>query len=111
MIAKPQRDGFSLLELMAALIIAASLAALTLHHIRKPSLSGKQHSCDLTREVMQDYADRYVETIGRSPSADLRELATAPYAGPSLPTCPVTGQSYRLDRNGIVGCPTHESTR
>lgn len=111
MIAKRRRRAFSLLELMAALIIAASLAALSLHHLRKPSLSGKQHSCDLTREVMQNYADRYAEANGRMPSADLRELATDPYAGTVLPTCPVTAESYRLDRNGNVACPTHESTR
>ena len=111
MTANPRRRAFSLLELIAALIIAASLAALSLHHLRKPSLSGKQHSCDLTREVMQDYADRYLETNGRLPSADLRELATDSYAGTALPTCPATDQSYRLDRNGNVTCPTHEPTR
>lgn len=111
MTGNARRVGFSLLELIAALIIAATLAALSLHHLREPAQTGKQRSCDLTREVLQDHADRYLEANGRLPQSDLRELATTQYSGNDLPVCPVTGLSYRLDRNGVVTCPTHEPSR
>ncbi len=103
--------GMTLMELLAALIIAATVAAVSIQYLRPPSETGKQRSCDLTRAMLQNDAQRYFDTTGVMPRTDLRELATAEYAGVVVPTCPVTGEAYRLDRNGIVGCPTHEATR
>jgi competence protein ComGC len=111
MIDRKGKVGFTLLELVAALMIAAGLAALSMHYLQVPGQTSKQRSCDLTREVLQDYADRYQQSQGRGPSADLRELQTSQYAGVNLPTCPVTGQAYTLVRSGVVSCPTHEATR
>lgn len=105
------RRGFTLLELIAAVIISATLAAVSIHYLREPSITGKQRSCDTARELMQGYADRYFEENDRRPSGNLRELATDEYAGITVPVCPVTGDAYAIDRNGVVGCPTHESTR
>ena len=65
----------------------------------------------MTRQLLQNDAQRYVESTGRMPRSDLRELQTDQFSGGVLPTCPVTGQSYRLSRTGTVGCPTHEATR
>ena len=64
----------------------------------------------MTRQLLQNDAQRYVESTGRMPRSDLRELQTDQLSGSALPTCPV-GQSYRLSRTGTVGCPTHEATR
>ena len=96
---------------MAALIIAASVAAVSLQHLRPAHESSTQRTCDLTRELLQLDAQRYMDTEARLPSTDLRELQTPEYSGSALPTCPVTGESYRRSRTGIVGCPTHEATR
>ena len=111
MIRPLKRRGFTLLELIAAVIIAATLAGIGLQYLRPPSETGKQRSCDLTRQLLQNDADRYTETVGRPPSQSLSELETNQYSGPVLPVCPVTGESYRLGNSGTVECPTHEATR
>ena len=103
--------GMSLLELLAALIIAASVSALGIHYLRPAGESSQQRSCDLTRALLQNDAQRFLESNGRLPRSDLQELRTNQYSGPTLPVCPVTSQSYRLDRQGIVVCPAHEATR
>jgi prepilin-type N-terminal cleavage/methylation domain-containing protein len=105
------RHGMTLLEVMAALIIAATVAAISIQYLRPVDATSKQRTCDMTRELLQNDAQRYFEATGQLPRTDLRELRTAQYSGTVLPICPVTGQSYRRDRNGVVGCPTHEATR
>ena len=103
--------GMSLIEVLAALVIAATVAALGIQYLRPAGDTGKQRSCDVTREILQADARRFTESTGRAPSSDLRELRAIQYSGTVLPTCPITAQSYRLDLGGIVTCPTHESTR
>lgn len=105
------RVGMTLLEVLAALVIAASVAAISIHYLRPANEISKQRSCDITRELLQNDAQRYQQTTGTMVSRQLRELQTPEYAGNVLPTCPVTGQAYQLDRAGTVGCPTHEATR
>lgn len=103
--------GFSLIELIVALVIASSIAVLGIRHLRPSGQTAQQRSCDLTRQLLQRDAKLFQESTGRMPSTDLRELATTQYSGIVLPTCPTTGESYRRDRTGVVGCPTHEATR
>ncbi len=103
--------GMSLIEVLAALVIAATIAAIGIQYLRPAGDTGKQRTCDMTREILQTDARRFTESTGRAPSRNLRELRTDQYSGTVLPTCPVTEQSYLLDRSGIVTCPTHESTR
>ena len=103
--------GLTLIEIIAALVIAAAVAAISIQYLRPAGETSKQRTCDVTRGLLQNDAQRYMETTGNLPSADLRELRTAEYSGAVLPTCPVTGESYSRNRTGIVGCPTHEATR
>lgn len=109
--ATTARAGMSLIEVLAAIVIAATIAALSIQYLRPASETGKQRSCDLTREILQSDVQRFTASSGRAPSRDLRELSTTQYSGTVLPTCPITDQSYRLDRSGVVTCPTHEATR
>lgn len=111
MIPADHRNGFSLLEVIAALVIAATVAAISIRYLRVPGQTGKQRSCDVTREILQNYATTYSETNGQFPSRDLRELGTTQYAGIALPTCPVTKEAYTIGRSGSIACPTHEATR
>ena len=103
-------NGFSLLEVVAALTLTAIVAAFGIRHMREPDIAANQRTCDMTRQTLQGYAERYRDDVGQLPRMDLREIRTANYAGTTLPTCPVTGQAYQI-RNGVVGCPTHEATR
>ncbi len=111
MLSKSKRTGFSLLEIIAALVIAATVAVTGIQYLRPSGDKGKQRSCDLTREILQNDTQRYFESTGAMPAADLRDLLSPQYSGLVLPTCPVTGQNYRMDKSGVVGCPTHEKTR
>lgn len=106
-----RRCGMSLIEILAALIIAATVATLGIQYLRPAGATGKQRSCDMTREVLQVDVRRHSELTGNLPSQDLREIASGPYASTGLPNCPVSGQDYRLDRSGTVICPVHETTR
>lgn len=106
-----RRAGTSFIEVLAAIIIAATVAALGVQFLRPAGGTGQQRGCDLNREVLQLHTKRFIEATGQTPARDLRELQTTRYYGTELPPCPVTGQSYYLDRSGIVSCPTHEATR
>ncbi len=106
-----ERAGVSLLEVVAALMIAATVAVMSITYLRKPGITANQRSCDLTRKVLQADTQRYLDTTGALPNAQLLELATPEYTGAVLPKCPITGESYRLGGGGIVECPTHEATR
>jgi type II secretory pathway component PulJ len=103
--------GVTLIEVMAALIIAAAVSAIGIQYLRPAGETSQQRSCDMMRELLQNDAQRYMTTKGKLPSSDLRELRTVEYAGAVLPTCPVTGEAYSRNRTGIIGCPTHEATR
>jgi len=105
------RCGFSLIEIIVALIVISSVAVIGIRSLRPAGQGAQQSSCDLTRELLQNDVQRYVEATGVLPRADLSELVSPEYSGLVLPTCPATGQAYRLDRNGVVGCPAHEPTR
>ena len=105
------RQRYRFFAVHLSLVIAATVAALGVQYLRPAGETGKQRTCDMTREILQTDALRFTESTGRAPSSDLRELRTPQYSGTVLPTCPVTGQSYLLDRSGIVTCPTHETTR
>lgn len=106
-----QRNAFSLLEIIAALVIAATVAVAGIQFLRPAGDSGKQRSCDLTRETLQNDLQRYFDSTGSVPGAHLNELVSPQYSGAVLPTCPVTGESYGLDKGNNIVCPAHESTR
>ena len=103
--------GFTLMEIIAALVIASLVSVIGIQYLRPSGDSSKQRSCDLTREMLQNDVQRYFEIHGVMPAASLNELAAPEYSGLLLPTCPVTDQAYSLDRNDNVICPVHESTR
>jgi competence protein ComGC len=109
--SRSSRQGLTLIEILAAVMIASLVAVLGVRYTRPAGESAKQHTCDLTRQILQNDANRYQETTGNLPSRDLSELENSQYSGVVLPTCPITGEAYSLERNGTVACPTHESTR
>lgn len=114
MIARVTRNrclGLTLIEVMAALIIAATVAAIGVHYLKPAGTTSKQRTCDLTRELLQNDHDRYIESTGRRVSRDLRQLRSPEFSGNPLPTCPLTDRSYRRNGRGVVFCPVHERSR
>ena len=106
-----RRVGFSLLEVIAAVIIAATVAAIGIRYLVPVGETSQQRSCDLTRQLLQNDADRYFESTGRRVSRNLRQLRRPDFSGNPLPRCPSTDRRYRRDNHGVVYCPVHESTR
>lgn len=101
------RRAFSLIEIMAAVTIAAGLAALAITQLRRPGDLAHANACSLCRETLQNEVGRYFDQTGTSPSTNLRELTSAQYWNGPLPTCPSTGRALTLDRNGRIDCPVH----
>ncbi len=106
---RPPR-AFSLLELILAVVIISTVVAISLQYLRPTDEAARQRSCDVTRQSLQNNADRFFSVEGNWPSRDLREIATTTLAGDSLPLCPCDGGKYEMS-GAIVICPTHESTR
>ncbi|QDT07671.1 hypothetical protein K227x_60990 [Rubripirellula lacrimiformis] len=106
-LARNHRRGFSLIEILAALMIAATVATIAVTQFRTPGDTAHSRSCELGRQILQNEVQRHVDTTGSLPATDMRQLTTAEYWGTTLPACPVTGNAYTLDRSGNVTCATH----
>jgi prepilin-type N-terminal cleavage/methylation domain-containing protein len=104
------RNAFTLLEMILAVVIISAVAALSLQHLRPSGQVARQRSCDVTRQTLQNYADRYYSREGTWPSRDLREIAVPTYAGDDLPLCPCEGGRYQMSGSLII-CPVHEASR
>ncbi len=105
-----RRRAFTLLEIMLAVIIVATVAALGIAHVRKPAAGAHQNACNMHREMLQGLAECYAEEQDVAPSRDLRELVGFDYVDGKLPRCPSTATPYEW-LGGVVSCPTHEATR
>ncbi len=104
------RHGFTLLEIMLAVVIAGVVAALGISHLRRPGIDAHQRSCNANRELLQGFAQQFADERGSLPSTNLSELTAVNYFDATLPKCPSTRQPYEL-RGGVVSCPVHEMTR
>ena len=102
-----RRNAFTLLEIIAAVVLISVVGFLGIRHVRTAGTGGQERSCELTRKMLQNEVDRYQRLNRTLPSADLREITTAEYWNASLPTCPVSGNPMTLDSNGNVVCDTH----
>ncbi|MGB7326169.1 MAG: prepilin-type N-terminal cleavage/methylation domain-containing protein [Rubripirellula sp.] len=101
------RRAFSLIEILAAVMIAATVATIAVTQLRTPGDTAHARSCQLSRQTVQNETNRYVDITGSMPSSDLRQLTSAQHWDGPLPTCPVTGDAFTLDRSGNVNCTSH----
>lgn len=107
------RNGMSLLEVVATVVIASLLAVSGFSLMRDRSTVAHARICEGHRTALQADANLFKAENGRWPSTNLSDIETSDYAGPKLPRCPQansTGQSnYRL-RDGKVICQFHPET-
>lgn len=101
------RIAFSLIELIAAVVLISVVGFLGIRHVRTAGTGGQERACELTRQTLQNEVDQYERTNRALPSTDLRELTSAEYWNAAIPTCPVSGTPMTIDRNGKVVCATH----
>ena len=104
------RNGMSLLEVVAAVVISSLLAVAGFSLVRDRSDVSHSRICEAYRTSLQADADLFKEENGRWPATTLLDLETSDYTGSELPRCPQatkTGQSNYRIRDGKVVCQFH----
>jgi prepilin-type N-terminal cleavage/methylation domain-containing protein len=92
------RAAFSLLELLMVVTILGIIAAMILPRVVVSSDKTKEATCLHTRGEINITVERYYLHTGTWPANDLSDIgADTDYFPSGIPTCPVTGQAYRLD--------------
>jgi general secretion pathway protein G len=95
---QPYRAAFSLLELLAVVAILGILAALIVPRVIGGSDKAKEKSCLHNRAEINITVEQFYLHNGTWPASDLSDIASDPnYFPDGLPTCPVSGQPYRID--------------
>jgi prepilin-type N-terminal cleavage/methylation domain-containing protein len=91
---RERRKGFSLLELLAVVIILGVIAAIVIPRISYSSVTAKQNACFQNKAEINSAVERYYFDNGALP-ANLAALSA--YFPDGVPSCPVSGNAYSLD--------------
>ena len=92
------RTAFSLMELLAVVVILGVIAALIVPRLISGADVAKEKACYHNRAEINITVERYYMHNDVWPANDLSNIAADPnYFPDGLPTCPVSGQAYRLD--------------
>jgi prepilin-type N-terminal cleavage/methylation domain-containing protein len=94
MFGRKGRKGFSLLELLAVVIILGVIAAVVIPRISYSSVTAKQNACFQNKAEINSAVERYYFDNGSLP-ADTSALSA--YFPDGAPVCPVSGNAYSLD--------------
>ena len=90
--------AFSLMELLAVVAILGIIATLIVPRVISSGDTAKDKSCLHNRAEINITVERYYLHNGIWPADDLSDIGSDPdYFPDSLPTCPTSGQPYRLD--------------
>ncbi len=91
---KSRRNAFSLLELLAVVVILGIIALVIIPRINFSSTTAKENACFQNKAEINSAVERYFFNVGAVPVvADL----DANYFPDAVPTCPVNGTLYTLD--------------
>ena len=96
---KPRRNAFSLLELLAVVVILGIIALVVIPRINFSSATAKKNACHQNKAEINTAVERFNWDTGALP-ADADALAppnTNDYFPDGLPVCPVDGSAYTLD--------------
>ena len=107
---RPKRAAFSLMELIAVVTILGILAAIIVPRVTGGNDMAKDKTCLHNRTEINITVEQYYLHNGVWPASDLSDIGADPnYFPDGLPTCPVSGQPYRLDptTHRLIG---HESS-
>jgi type II secretory pathway pseudopilin PulG len=86
------------MELIAVVAILGIIAALIVPRVSQGNGRAKEKACLHNRAEINITVERYYLHNNAWPANDLSDIgASADYFPDGLPTCPVSGQSYRLD--------------
>ena len=88
--------GFSLLELLAVVVILGIIALVIIPRISFSSAAAKENACFQNKAEINSAVERYFFNNGSVPSA-LGDLDTNEYFPDGIPNCPVSDAAYTLD--------------
>jgi prepilin-type N-terminal cleavage/methylation domain-containing protein len=92
------RAAFSLMELLAVVVILGIIAALIVPRVTSGTDQAKDKACEHNRTEINITVEQFYLHNAAWPANNLSDVAVDPnYFPDGLPTCPVTGQPYRLD--------------
>lgn len=92
------RPGFSLLELIAVITIMGVLVGIAVQRISISGVVAKGECCRKYRVDLNQAIERYRFENGKLPES-LAVIGNSDIYPESIPSCPVTGQTYILDED------------
>jgi prepilin-type N-terminal cleavage/methylation domain-containing protein len=93
---KSAAKGFSLLELLAVVVILGLLAAILVPRASSARNQAAEKACSHNRMLINSAIERYAVTNGVNPSS-LNDLNVPDYFPQGIPVCPVSGAAYTLN--------------
>ena len=88
--------GFSLLELMAVIVLIGILVTIGITRIAESSDVAKEKTCAHNRTQINSALERFAITNGTLATA-IGDVDTSDYFPDSIPTCAVNGSTYTLN--------------
>ena len=104
-----EASAFSLMELMAALVILGILAAVIVPRLATQQVSAKKSGCYANKGDIELQVKLWKRNKSSYPAANLSDIgADASYFPGGLPVCPVDGTAYTINTTtGRVTGHTH----
>ncbi len=94
-----QRYEFSLLELLAVVVILGIIAMVVIPRINFSAATARENSCFQNKAEINAAVERYFFDNGTLPT--VAQIDDPAYFPDGLPVCPETGAAYALD--GVTG--------
>jgi general secretion pathway protein G len=88
--------GFSLLELLAVVVIIGLLAAILTPRASAARSQAVEKACAHNRMLINSAIERFAVTTGANPTS-LNDLNVPDYFPEGIPVCPVSGAAYTLN--------------
>lgn len=93
-----ERNGLTLLEIVAAIAIVMVLAVMILPRFGGASATAKNCACEVNRRNLEVQTRLWYRTKGTWPATNLSDLGgNTSFLPEGLPACPVDGSAYALD--------------
>jgi len=90
--------AFSLIELLAVVTILGIIAAIILPRVTTTTSVAEEKTCYHNRGQINSLVEQYYMNEGSWPATNLGDIGSdVNYFPQGIPTCPVSGQPYRLD--------------
>lgn len=93
---KTRRNAFSLLELMAVVVILGIIALVVIPRINFSSTTAKENACFQNKAEVNTAVEKFYWDTGALPTA-AADLDVDAYFPDGLPVCPSSGAAYALD--------------